>query len=660
LAIDEKALGSRHPTVAMVLGNLSVAYIKNGQFTQAEPLVERALDILADSNTDLPLQANCYCDRAHVGWHTNRREAAVADLTKAIDCLERQRSNFAGGETHRAAAFALFASPYAQLVAWNLELGHPDAAFAATERSRARSLIDQMNTAHLDLLAGIPVAEAQRLREREREALGLVASLEKQLEGILTRDDLTSDGRRELRQSLSDKLAAARSAVVEAYAAIRNASPVYRQMIGKDFKPSSLADVQQRLVGADGLFLEYFLTDEAGYVVIVPAFGGKARFESLTVSKEQAARLGIEAGPLTGTRMRSILSNDAGTGLLEELRDASKAEATADRLAVLWNVLVPAAEQKLLVEGKLRRLIVIPDAALAAFPFDTLVVEPGEKPKYLLDIGPPIVTAPSATLLINLSEGTNTTHGDGGAAAQKTTEKNHLLSIADPNYGTPSSGPVASLDELSARSRYGTLRGDLRPLPFTAWECSWVAETFRKAGLDASVLQKANAREASVRKYAPGRKYLHFACHGLVDQSYGNLFGALALTPGPQGSADPADDGFLTLAEIYELNLRGTELSILSACDTNFGPHQKGEGVWSLSRGFLVAGSKRVIASNWLVDDEAGASLISVFCSELVKSKADSQSDCAATLQAAKRWVRNQDKWRSPYYWATFVLVGPN
>ena len=73
---------------------------------------------------------------------------------------------------------------------------------------------------------------------------------------------------------------------------------------------------------------------------------------------------------------------------------------------------------------------------------------------------------------------------------------------------------------------------------------------------------------------------------------YGNLFGSLALTPGPRAADDPADDGFLTLAEIYTLDLRRCELAILSACQTNDGPQQRGEGVWSLARGFLAAGAK--------------------------------------------------------------------
>ena len=168
---------------------------------------------------------------------------------------------------------------------------------------------------------------------------------------------------------------------------------------------------------------------------------------------------------------------------------------------------------------------------------------------------------------------------------------------------------------MTSGAQYRSLGGSLTRLPFTAWETAWVQEVFEKNDVPAFELQGEEASEANVRTQVPGRKIVHLACHGLTDQSFGNLFGALALTPGPQGDADPANDGFLTLAEIYELNLQGCELAILSACDTNLGPRQRGEGVFALSRGFLVAGSRRVVASNWLVDDEAAAGLISHFCS---------------------------------------------
>ena len=77
------------------------------------------------------------------------------------------------------------------------------------------------------------------------------------------------------------------------------------------------------------------------------------------------------------------------------------------------------------------------------------------------------------------------------------------------------------------------------------------------------------------------------------------------------------------MSEIYELDLSGCELAILSACETNYGPQQQGEGVWALSRGFLVAGSRRVIASNWVVDDQAGATLVSYFASYLTAKNKD-------------------------------------
>jgi CHAT domain-containing protein len=116
----------------------------------------------------------------------------------------------------------------------------------------------------------------------------------------------------------------------------------------------------------------------------------------------------------------------------------------------------------------------------------------------------------------------------------------------------------------------------------------------------------------------------------------------------------------LTLAETYELDLAGCELAILSACDTNVGPEQRGEGVWALSRGFQVAGARRVAATNWLLDDEAAASTVSYFCAGVAWQEAsDVEVDHAQALHKAKRWVRSVEKWRSPYYWAPMVLIGP-
>lgn len=108
------------------------------------------------------------------------------------------------------------------------------------------------------------------------------------------------------------------------------------------------------------------------------------------------------------------------------------------------------------------------------------------------------------------------------------------------------------------------------------------------------------------------------------------------------------------------MNVKGCELVILSACETNVGPAQRGEGLWALSRGFLVAGSRRVVASNWLVDDEAAARLVYYYCGILMRDREPGQAgDHAAALCRAKRGLRQEPRWQYPYYWAPFVLLGP-
>jgi CHAT domain-containing protein len=290
---------------------------------------------------------------------------------------------------------------------------------------------------------------------------------------------------------------------------------------------------------------------------------------------------------------------------------------------------------------------------LALLPFEALVVKPGPRVQYLLDVGPPIQYGPSTTVLYNLAERT---------PGVEDSQREPILSVGNPDYS--GGGPIPArpddvLSQVAVSARYGASGGKLAALPFTAWESAWVAESFQQAGVKTKRLEGAAATKAKLwEELAGGRRIVHLACHGLAEQSYGNLFGALALAPGKAGSAD---DGFLTLREIYQLNLKGCELAILSACETNCGPQQQGEGVWALSRGFLVAGARRVVASNWLVDDEAGATLVSYFCGALAQAQKQGQTaDYAEALQRAKRSLRQESKWRSPYYWASLVLVGPN
>jgi len=163
---------------------------------------------------------------------------------------------------------------------------------------------------------------------------------------------------------------------------------------------------------------------------------------------------------------------------------------------------------------------------------------------------------------------------------------------------------------------------------------------------------RSQATKANVVKSVTGRNIVHFACHGISGHLYGDLFASLVLTVVKPG--DPDDDGFLTLDTIFRLKMASCELAILGACDTNVGTHQSGEGTWSISRGFLAAGSRRVVASNWRVDDEATAELISDF----VGNTHQSEGGFAESLRQAKITIKSNAKWQHPYYWAPFVLIG--
>jgi len=83
------------------------------------------------------------------------------------------------------------------------------------------------------------------------------------------------------------------------------------------------------------------------------------------------------------------------------------------------------------------------------------------------------------------------------------------------------------------------------------------------------------------------------------------------------------------------------------------------EGIYTLSRGFLIAGARRVIASQWSVEDASTAELMGDFFQRIASAeKAARPIDYAEALRDAKRRIRNQERWAAPFYWAPFILMG--
>ena len=286
---------------------------------------------------------------------------------------------------------------------------------------------------------------------------------------------------------------------------------------------------------------------------------------------------------------------------------------------------------------------------------------------YWLDKGPVVRYAASATTLYNIERRPN-------ARIMPRSSQKVVLSLSDPIY-RPSEialarsqdanqPPVIRADEEAepmTRNGYERLGGSLRRLPGTARESEAIQEAFQsERGLSpVMVLQQMKASEKDLRENLGEKRYLHLATHGLVGREGQVLFSALALTPPSGATSRTEEDGFLQLCEIYQLKLPECELAVLSACETNVGQRFDSEGVFGLSRGFLAAGARRVIASQWAVDDESTAVLMGHLFRQIARQERLGQRiDYATALRDAKRAVRQQSKWSNPYFWAPFILIG--
>ena len=146
-------------------------------------------------------------------------------------------------------------------------------------------------------------------------------------------------------------------------------------------------------------------------------------------------------------------------------------------------------------------------------------------------------------------------------------------------------------------------------------------------------------------------RFVHFATHGLLDETHPELSGLLLSQVNQQGSSV---DGFFTTLDAFNLKLNA-DLVVLSGCRTALGKEVKGEGLMGLTRGFMYAGARRVMASLWQVNDNATAELMKRFYQGMFGEK---KLAPAAAMRAAQIDLWNDKKWKSPYYWAAFTLQG--
>jgi CHAT domain-containing protein len=247
--------------------------------------------------------------------------------------------------------------------------------------------------------------------------------------------------------------------------------------------------------------------------------------------------------------------------------------------------------------------------------------------------------------------------------------------LADPNYG-PSAAGGAPVDSGLQPARSGDL--DRSGLVFTrlagtATEAKALQSLLK---LDAqNVLTGDRATEAKLRELH-GPRILHVATHGffLNDQEVALAFksvgfgretlplplrenpllrSGLALAGANARHSGATDDGILTAAEAAQLDLLGTQLVVLSACETGVGTVQTGEGVYGLRRALVLAGAQAQVASLWKVADTATQELVVDYYERLLKGEGRS-----GALRAVQKAMLMNPARQHPYYWAAFIPIG--
>jgi CHAT domain-containing protein len=549
---------------------------------------------------------------------------------------------------------------------------HDAAALHASERSRARSLIESLTEARADIRRGVDPdllarerslrqrlnARAEELLKREGEAQLAASMREKGAAQYVDVATLAVVARLMGSRSEVDALI---NELQQVQTQIRQTSPRYAALTQP--QPLTLAEIQQQVLDADTLLLEYSLGAERSFLWAVT--------QTTVNSHELPKRVMIEAA---AQRVYDLLiaRSQNKVGETREQKQARVAEADRqypEAAAQLSQMLLAPVAQQL---GK-KRLMIVADGMLHYLPFGALP-DPNypdgktSNPQPLV-VEHEIVNQPSASTVAVLRRELK----DRKPAAKA------LAVIADPVFArndvrikAGASQPVVKTadkqSEPSDKQSEPSLKdlanekitrklvqqpasGELQiaRLPFTRQEAEGILKLV-PTGEGTMALDFAANRALVESDKLSQYRIVHFATHGLADSERAELSTIVLSLFDEQGKPQ---DGFLRAHEVYNLNLPA-ELVTLSACETGLGKQVKGEGLVSLTRGFMYAGAARVVVSLWSVGDLATAELMTKFYRRvLVEGERP-----AAALRVAQIEMWQKKQWEAPYYWAAFTLQG--
>ncbi|MBE9069169.1 CHAT domain-containing protein, partial [Leptolyngbya cf. ectocarpi LEGE 11479] len=647
LAISEATLGPGHPNVATSLNNLARLYHDQGNYAEALPQYERALAIreaaLGPEHPDVAQSLNSLA----VLYNSKGNSAQAIDFfRRAAEIEETSLSDtlISSPETERQLYLNTFQGTTDMLVSLGSQTNDltntTNLALTTIFRRKGR-ILDSVTSSFQQLRVQLPPEEQSLLSNlynirTQISALrfsGLGNRSPEQYRTLLTNLEAQA---KQLETSLSRHSAEFRiesqPATINAVQSLIPESTALVELVR--YNPFNFEDPQNRW-SAPPRYAAYTLTVNG---------------------QPQAIDLG-EAAPI-----------DA---LVADFRRALGTRSLhAQTIARQLDELVMAPIRPLL--GDNTHILLSPDSQLNLIPFAALVTEDN---RYLIE-DYQITYLNSGRDLLRLQ--------------LDTPSQQDPVILANPDYASSdtstqvSQKSVAKSNEEQNNQRSIDITNlTFGPLPGTAAEAEAIAPLLNNA----TVLTGTNATENALKQVnAPS--ILHIATHGFfledverfipLDPNSRGFRAGLSPTPTgnhptqatPSNTENPllrsglalagfnqrssgSEDGVLTALEASGLNLYGTKLVVLSACDTGVGEASTGEGVYGLRRAFVTAGAESQLMSLWQVSDYGTSELMQLYYQNLKDGQGRSEA-----LRSAQLSLLETDQYQHPYFWASFIFSG--
>jgi CHAT domain-containing protein len=646
LTLAEKGLGQEHTSVTAYLNDLADTYCTTGEYEKGESLYQRALAVHErKAAMSHPAVQETLFGLARCAEAQGRLSDAAKLQTQASELEERYVAlNLAvGSEREKLALLTELSSRLSRNVSLHISLAPHDPAardLAAVSILRSKGRVLDAMSASLSALRQRSGPEDRKLLDQLNDATAKLSKLnldgppqkatpavyQEQIKGL-------EEHRENLEVEISDRSAG-----------------FYQRT-----QPVTLAAVQA-LIPEDAALVEFAVYrpfdpkapdnwkayGEPHYVACVLRREGEVQWKELG-----------EARTIDG----------AVDALRRALGDPQRQEARELARALDEKLMQPLRA----LTGNATQLLVSPDGELNLLAFAALVDRQGH---YLIE----------RYSFTYLTSGRDLLRMQEARAARDRTVATNTLVVANPSFGGRASRQLVK-DDARVRAPVSRRRSTtavrslseiyFAPLGGTAQEAQAIQRLFPEA----QVLVGSQATKAALKR-AVAPRVLHIATHGFflqdpqtpvmsgvsqlatrgtatnVESENPLLRSGLALA-GANLPGASRDEGILTALEASGLNLWGTKLVVLSACDTGLGEVHNGEGVYGLRRAFVLAGAESLVMSLWPVSDYSTRSLMASYYRNLKQGLGRG----AALRQVQLDMLRHNPQLH-PFYWANFIQTG--